>query len=163
MTNAAVRESTIKSLQGSTLTRHHGRPTYKGVAKTRKEVAQAYAKVKTLHSAFPMGRKFGLASAVLKNRGFINIHNAAAVNIPEAEDLDEAWKFEHPTCPKPYNETELPQGPRSIRTTKGHEKKETRSRTKGRNCIIRHVRGTINLLKGHEQSKTTCKVLLTSQ
>ena len=29
--------------------------------------------------------------------------------IPEAKDLDEAWEFEHPTCPGPYDETELPQ------------------------------------------------------
>ena len=79
----------LKSLQGNLLTRHHGRPTFKSVAKTRKEVAQGYAKAKTSHTAFPMGNKFG---------------------IPEAKELDEAWKFEHPTRPEPYDETELPQG-----------------------------------------------------
>ena len=110
MTNAAVRESTLKSLQGSTLTRHHGRPTYKSVAKTRKEVAQGYAKAKTSHSAFPMGNKFGMAAAVLKTRWYIKMHNTAAANIPEAEELDEAWEFEYPTRPEPYDETELPQG-----------------------------------------------------
>ena len=77
MTNAAVRESTLKALQGSTLTRHHGRPTFKSVAKTRKEVAQEYAKAKTSHSTFPMGTKFGMASAVLKTRVFIDMHNTA--------------------------------------------------------------------------------------
>ena len=110
MTNAAVRESTLKALQGSTLTRHHGRPTFKSVAKTRKEVAQEFAKAKTSHSAFPMGTKFGMAAAVLKTRSFIEMHNTAAVNIPGAEELDEAWEFEHPTRPDPYDETELEQG-----------------------------------------------------
>ena len=110
MTNAAVRKSKIKSLQGSMLTRHHGRPTFKIVAKTRKEVAQGYAKAKTSHSAFPIGQKFGMASAVLKTRWFINLHNTVSVNIPEAEELDEAWEFEHPTRSEPYNETELPPG-----------------------------------------------------
>ena len=57
-----------------------------------------------------MGQKFGLAAVVLKTRWFINLHNAAAVNIPEIEELDEAWEFEHPTRPEPYDETELPQG-----------------------------------------------------
>ena len=66
MTNAAVRESTLKALQGSTLTRHHGRPTFKSVAKTRKEVAQGYAKAKISHTAFPLGNKFGMAAAALK-------------------------------------------------------------------------------------------------
>ena len=80
------------------------------MAKTRKEVAQAYAKAKTSHSAFPMGQKFGLATAVLKTRWFINLHNAAAVNIPEADELNEVWEFEHPTRPEPYDETKLPAG-----------------------------------------------------
>ena len=80
------------------------------MAKTRKEMAQTYAKAKTLHSAFPMGQKFGMSSTVLKTRWFINLHNAATVNIPEAEELDKAWEFEHPTHPEPYDKTELPQG-----------------------------------------------------
>ena len=91
MTNAAVWESTLKALQGNTLTRHHGRPTFKSVVKTRKEVAQGYAKAKTSHSAFPMGNKFGMAAAVLKTRWYIEMHNLAAANIPEAEELDEVW------------------------------------------------------------------------
>ena len=110
MTNAGVRESTLKSLQGSTLTRHHGRPAYESVAKTRKEVAQGYAKAKTSHSAFPMGTKLGMAAAVLKTRVYIDMHNTAVATIPEAEELDEAWEFEHPTRPEPYDETELEQG-----------------------------------------------------
>ena len=96
MTNAAVRESTLKALQGSTLTRHHGRPTFKSVAKTRKEVAQGYAKAKTSHSVFPM---------ILKTRWYIKMHNTSATNIPEAEELDEAWEFKYPTRPEPYDET----------------------------------------------------------
>ena len=110
MMNAAVRELTLKSLQGSTLTRYHGRPTFKSVTKTRKEVAQGYAKAKTSHFVFPMGNKFGMAAAVLKTHWFIEMHNTAAANIPEAEELDEAWEFEHPTRPEPYDETELPGG-----------------------------------------------------
>ena len=66
MTNAAVREATIKSLQGCTLTRHHGRLTFKGVEKTRREMAQEISKAKTPYSAFPLGNKFGLADAVLR-------------------------------------------------------------------------------------------------
>ena len=109
MTNAAVRESTLKSLQGNTLTWHHGHPTFKSVAKARKEVAQGYAKAKTSHSAFPMGNKFGMAAAVLKTRWYIEMHNTAAANIPEVEELDKAWEFEYPTRPEPYDEIELPQ------------------------------------------------------
>ena len=56
-----------------------------------------------------MGDKFGMTSAVLKTQRFINLHNTAAVNIPEAEKLDEMWEFEHPTRPEPYDETKLPQ------------------------------------------------------
>ena len=77
--------------------------------KTRKEVTQAFAKAKTSHRAFLMGDKFGMASAVLKPRRFTNLHNAATVNIPEAEKLDKVWEFEHPTRPEPYDETKLPQ------------------------------------------------------
>ena len=87
MTNAAVREATLKSLQGSMLTRHHGCPNYKSVGTTRKEVAQAIAKAKTSHNAFPMEDKFGMAAAVLKTRKFINLHNTAVATIPEAEEL----------------------------------------------------------------------------
>ena len=50
-----------------------------------------------------------MAAAVLKTRWFIKMHNTAAANIPEAEELDEAWEFEYPTRPEPYDETELPQ------------------------------------------------------
>ena len=57
-----------------------------------------------------MGDKFGMTAAVLKPRKFINPHNTATATIPEAEDLDEAWEFEHLTRPEPYDETELPQG-----------------------------------------------------
>ena len=73
-----MRKAIIKSLQGSMLTRHHGRPTFKSVEKTRKEVAQAFAKAKTWHRAFPMGNKFGIVAAVLKIRRFVNLHNEAA-------------------------------------------------------------------------------------
>ena len=90
MTNAAVREATIKSLQGSTLTRHHGRPTYKGVEKTRREAAQEFANAKTSHRMFPLGTKFGMAAAVLRAGKYINLHNAATAGIPDAEELDEA-------------------------------------------------------------------------
>ena len=110
MTNAAVREATLKSLQGSTLTRHHGRPTYKNVETTRKEVAQAFAKAKTSHNGFPMGDKFGMAAAVLKNRKFINLHNTPAATIPDTEKLDKAWEFYRPTRPEPYDKIKLPQG-----------------------------------------------------
>ena len=51
-----------------------------------------------------------MAAAILKIRKFINLHNTAAATIPEAEELDEAWEFEHPTHPEPYDEIDLPQG-----------------------------------------------------
>ena len=58
-----------------------------------------------------IGEKYELrAAAVLKTRGFINLHNTAAANIPEAEELDKAWEFEYPARPEPYDETELPPG-----------------------------------------------------
>ena len=57
-----------------------------------------------------MGTKFGMAAAVLKTRFYIDMHNTAVAAIPEAEELDEAWEFEHPTRPEPYDETELEQG-----------------------------------------------------
>ena len=110
MTNAAVREATIKSLQGSTLTRHHSRSTYKGVEKIRREVSQEFAKAKTSRRAFPLGTKFRMAAAVLRAGKYINLHNAATAGIPDAEELDKAWEFEHPTRPDPYDKTELPVG-----------------------------------------------------
>ena len=90
MTAAATREATIKSLEGLTLTRVHGRPTFKGVAKTRRELEAHYARAKTSHTSFPMGTKFGFAAAVLKSNKYINLHNAATANIPDAAELDEA-------------------------------------------------------------------------
>ena len=55
-----------------------------------------------------MGSKFGLAAAVLRTGKYIPLHNGAAVGIPDAEDLDEAWEFEHPVRPDPYDNTPLP-------------------------------------------------------
>ena len=57
-----------------------------------------------------MGNEFGMAATVLKTRWFIEMHNTAAANILETKELDEAWEFEHPTHPEPYDETELPYG-----------------------------------------------------
>ena len=51
-----------------------------------------------------------MTAAILKTRKFINLHNTATATIPEAEELDEAWEFEHPTHPEPYDEIDLPQG-----------------------------------------------------
>ena len=48
-----------------------------------------------------MGNKFGMAAAILKTRWYIEMHNTSAANIPEAEELDEAWESEHPTRPEP--------------------------------------------------------------
>ena len=39
-----------------------------------------------------MGNEFGMAATVLKTRWFIEMHNTAVANIPEAEELDEAWE-----------------------------------------------------------------------
>ena len=103
-----VREATLKSLQGCTLTKQPGRLAHKGVAFTRRELSKFYARAKTSHKAFPMGSKFGFAAAVLKTKKYIEIHNAATANIPEAEELDEAWEFENPVRPEAYDDTELP-------------------------------------------------------
>ena len=134
----------LKSFQGNTLTQHHGRPTYKSVAKTRKEVAQGYAKAKTSHSAFPMGNKFGMAAAVLKTRWYIEMHNTAAANIPEAEELDEAWEFEYPTRPEPYDETELPQGLSAQQSDM--RRKKTGGYSERRAYTVRRLRSVQNLL-----------------
>ena len=98
----------MKSLEGCKLTKQPGRPTHKGVATTRHELSQIYARAKTSHKAFPLGSKFGLAAAVIKTRKYIDIHNAATANIPEAEELDEAWEFENPVRPSTYDDTALP-------------------------------------------------------
>ena len=57
-----------------------------------------------------MGTKFGFAAAVLKSNKYINLHNAATSNIPDTEELDEAWEFEYPIHPQPYDDTALSGG-----------------------------------------------------
>ena len=66
-----MRETTLRALQGATLTRRPGRPTLKGVQATRNEISSAYAKAKTSHEDFPMGERFGYAAAVMKTRKYI--------------------------------------------------------------------------------------------
>ena len=70
-----VREATLKSLQGCTLTKQPGRPTHKGVAFTRHELSKIYARAKTSHKAFRLGSKFGFTAAVIKTKKYIEIHS----------------------------------------------------------------------------------------
>jgi hypothetical protein len=95
--------SDMKSFTGVRLTRNCGRPSMKGVNVTRMEIAAEYARAKTTHDAFPLGHKFGFASAVIKTAKFIALHDAAAVNIANIAALDPQWVFDYPIRPDTYD------------------------------------------------------------
>ena len=95
--------SGMKSLTGVRLTRNCGRPSMKGVNATRMEIAAEYATAKTTHDAFPLGHKFGFASAVIKTPKFIALHDAAAANIATVGELDPNWVFDYPIRPDTYD------------------------------------------------------------
>ena len=91
--------SDMNSFTDVRLTRNCGRPSMKGVKVTRMEIAAEYATAKTMHDAFPLGHKFGFASAVIKTAKFIALHDAAAVNIANVAALDPQWVFDYPFRP----------------------------------------------------------------
>ena len=91
--------SDMKSFTGVRLTRNCGRPSMKVVNVTRMEIAAEYATAKKTHEAFPLVRKFGFASAVIKTAKFIALHDAAAVNIANVAALDPQWVFDYPIRP----------------------------------------------------------------
>ena len=100
--SSAVREATVKSLEGTTITRRHGRPTFAGVNGTRDELTAIFAKAKTSHPEFPLGERFGFAPAVMKGAKFVKLHNpVAAAN----DELDDDWEFTYPQRPPAYDET----------------------------------------------------------
>ena len=67
------------------------------------EIAAEYATAKTTHDAFPLGHKFGFASAVIKTAKFIALHDAAVVNIATVGALDPQWVFDYPSRPDTYD------------------------------------------------------------
>ena len=69
--------SDMKSFTAVRITRNCGRPSMKVVNVTRMEIAAEYAKAKTTHDAFPLGHKFGFASAIIKTAKFIALHDAS--------------------------------------------------------------------------------------
>ena len=69
--STTARATTIRALEGATLTRKPGRPTFKNVGATRNELSSHYAKAKTSHPAFPVGDRLGLAAAVMKPKKFV--------------------------------------------------------------------------------------------
>ena len=97
-----MQETTLRVLQGATLTTRPGRPTLKSVSKTRNEISAAFAKAKTSHKDFPMGERFGYAAAVMKPRKFIRLHNAVC---PTGQELADNWVFNHPERPDAYDST----------------------------------------------------------
>ena len=102
--NSTSIEGAIRALEGVKLTRMRGRPTTKNITKTRGEIGAAFARAKTSHKAFPLGPKFGFAAAVLNAKKFIKLHNKAATNLADVEELPEDWAFEYPTRPSTYPE-----------------------------------------------------------
>ena len=96
-----VREATISSLEGKRLTRVLGRPTIKSAKLIHKEIGAEYAKAKTTHNSFPLGTRFGFATAILTADTYITAHKKAN----DDEELDPAWEFEHPSRLASYDAT----------------------------------------------------------
>ena len=113
---------TIHNLEGTTLTRMFGRPTLRNVNKTRNEITAAYAQNKTKHPDFPSGERFGFASAIMKQKRFITLHNKT---VQPGDDgwLDEEWEFEYPSRPSAYDSTITGQMLDATRRRKEEERK----------------------------------------
>jgi hypothetical protein len=101
--SSTVREATIRPLDGASLTRFAGWPTFKRVKITRNKIAAAYSTHKATHPSFPMGNRFSFAAAVMKTSKFIRTHNSMTDN--EDDNLDDDWEFERPVAPAAYNKT----------------------------------------------------------
>lgn len=100
---STVGESTLKALEGKRLERCVGRPSYESVDETRREIAREYAKAKTTHTDFPLGKKLGFAAAILKHDDYITLHNKLEAD-PD-EHLDDDWQFDNPTRLARYDAT----------------------------------------------------------
>ena len=121
-TRGNERTAAKNALSGVTLTRVLGRPTFKNVALTRKEIAAVYARTKTGHDAFPLGSRFGFAAAVMKTAKYRRLHNA---HCAAGDDLDDDWEFEHPERPSAYDSSILSTASDFVK-----RKKETQHREK---------------------------------
>ena len=100
--NSTSIEGTIQALKGVKLTRMRGRLTTKNIAKTRGDIGAAFTRGKTSHKAFLLGSNFGFTAAVLNAKIIIKLHNKAATNLENVEDLADDWTFTYPTRPPTY-------------------------------------------------------------
>ena len=92
---STVGESTLKALEGKRLERCVGRPSYEAVDETRREIAREYAKAKTTHTDFPLGKKLGFAAAILKPTDYVTLHNKLETD--PTSHLAVGWVFSNPT------------------------------------------------------------------
>ena len=119
--NSAARELAVKALEGRVLTRMPGRPTMRGVNKTRNQITAEYAKAKTSHPSFPLGTRFGFAAAMMKTSRYIRVHDIQCV---AGDELDPTWTFEYPERPATYDASITGQMLDATRRKKEEERKD---------------------------------------
>lgn len=96
-------ESTLKALEGKRLDRCVGRPSNESVDETRREIAKEYAKAKTTHTDFPLGKQLGYAAAILKPTDYIPLHNKLEAD--PTNYLNAGWQFNNPVRLARYDST----------------------------------------------------------
>ena len=119
--STTARETAICALEGATLTRRPGQPTFKNVGGTRNELSLHYAKAKITHPAFQVGDRFGLSAAVMKPKKFIRLHNQI---VDDDDALDNDWEFDHPSRPKSYDDTIAANAGENVRRKKEAQRSE---------------------------------------
>ena len=97
---SGVREATLTALDRVSITRHLGRPTQQAIKLSRREIGIEYAAAKTTHEDFPMGTRFGYASAILTPKQFTNAHNRVC---EAGDELEDDWELLIPTRPATTN------------------------------------------------------------
>ena len=102
--NSTSIEGAIQALESVKFTRMRGRSTTKNIAKMRGEIGAAFARAKTSHKVFTLGSKTGFVAAVLNSKRFLKMHNKAATDLADVEDLPDSWSFVYPTRPSTYPE-----------------------------------------------------------
>ena len=118
---SAARELAVKALEGKVLTCMPGRPTMRGVNKTRNQITAEYAKAKTSHKSFPLGSRFDFAAAVMKTTKFIRVHDNQCV---DGDKLDPTWTFDYPERPATYDASITGQMLEATRRRKEEERKD---------------------------------------
>ena len=69
---------------------------------------------------FPLGSKFRFAVAVLNLKKFIKLHNKAAANLANVDDLNGDWTFTYPAQPSTYPEMGAMTGDINIKKMETH-------------------------------------------